>query len=632
MANPVTLDTITFSEQPLGTADPVYNFPGILSGKNFRVDCTGVIVKDTDNPSWPSIAADDSFIGPVVFDFSAPVSAVSLEAGFFDLPNTTRVIIEGLNGFRIEVEPNAGGALDYESFSFDYGENVITRVRIESMGQEPAGFAVDNLSVTIRPESHQAALSGDQGIDSLIGGTAWNGKTVTWSFIKANSHLPGYGDTPETFAGSANLRATAAPLSDGQKAMTQMALGMFDGVAAISFQQLNGGAATPGMMRFGMADIADPVMGFRPGDFAHHGDVWLDTSQPAGQAAPGSLDYLLLMREVGRSLGLKEPDSGSGSGVTLPAGKDSLEFSVMSNRSFAGADTAGFTNAADSFPQSLMMNDIAALQHLYGADFKFNGGNTVYSFDPAEARIFETVWDGGGIDTYDASAYSTNVTIDLTPGKWSVLDVDQLADLKPGGTKAVLARGNVFNAELYHGDVRSLIENASGGSGNDVLGGNDGANLLRGNGGRDQLDGRGGRDVLRGDAGNDQLVGGSGADKLRGGTQQDQLTGSGGRDKFIFDVIADSRVGEAAHDTIADFQRGSDRIDLHAMDANSVEAGRQAWTFAGLTEVLLIGQLGYQPLTNGVLLQGENNGDREPDFEIFIATSGPLTESDFILT
>lgn len=632
MANPVTLDTITFSEQPLGTVDPQFAFAGVLSGKAFRVDCTGMIVKDTDNPTSPGIAADGSFIGPVVFDFNAPVSAVSLQAGVFDLPNTTRVIIEGLNGFRIEVEPNAGGALNYETFSFDYGENVITRVRIESMGQEPAGFAVDNLSIAIRPESHQAALSGDASIDSLIGGTAWNGKSVTWSFIKANSHLPGYGDNPETFAGSANLRATAAPLSDGQKAMTQMALGMFDSVAAIALQGVNDTAAAPGMLRFGMADIADPVQAFRPGEFAHQGDVWLDTSLATGQAPAGSLDYLLLMREAGRALGLKAPDAGGGSGVTLPPGKDSLEFSVMSNRSFPGADPALFTNAPDSFPQSLMMNDIAALQHLYGADFKFNKGDTVYSFDPTEGRIFETIWDGGGLDTYDASAYATNVEIDLTPGKWSVLDVGQLADLKPGGTKAVLARGNVFNARLYHDDPRSLIENASGGSGNDILRGNDAANLLRGNGGRDRLDGAAGRDLLRGDAGNDQLSGGSGADKLRGGTQQDLLTGGGGRDKFIFEVIADSRVGEAGHDTIADFASGSDRIDLHTMDANSTVAGRQAWVFVGITEVLNAGELGYQPLNNGVLLQGESNGDREPDFEIFIAASSALTEADFILT
>src|SRR3546814_1081480 len=71
-----------------------------------------------------------------------------------------------------------------------------------------------------------------------------------------------------------------------------------------------------------------------------------------------------------------------------------------------------------------MMDDIRALQHMYGADFTTNNGNTVYSWYPLNGqtlvdgavaispggnRIFATIWDGGGVDTYDLSAYSTNL-------------------------------------------------------------------------------------------------------------------------------------------------------------------------------------------------------------------------------
>ena len=38
-----------------------------------------------------------------------------------------------------------------------------------------------------------------------------------------------------------------------------------------------------------------------------------------------------------------------------------------------------------------------------------------------------------------------------------------------------IARGNIFNALLYNGDLRSLIENATGGSGNDSILGNQAA-------------------------------------------------------------------------------------------------------------------------------------------------------------
>lgn len=72
--------------------------------------------------------------------------------------------------------------------------------------------------------------------------------------------------------------------------------------------------------------------------------------------------------------------------------------------------------------------------------------------------IFATIWDGGGTDTYDLSAYTDALEIDLRPGQHSVFDTDQLANLGYGET----ARGSIFNAQQYEGDSRSLIENATG--------------------------------------------------------------------------------------------------------------------------------------------------------------------------
>jgi serralysin len=71
-------------------------------------------------------------------------------------------------------------------------------------------------------------------------------------------------------------------------------------------------------------------------------------------------------------------------------------------------------NETWGYAQSLMMYDIAALQHLYGADYTTNAGNTVYRWNPSTGqesingigqgapggnRIFMTIWDGGGSDT-----------------------------------------------------------------------------------------------------------------------------------------------------------------------------------------------------------------------------------------
>ncbi|MGO8176273.1 M10 family metallopeptidase C-terminal domain-containing protein, partial [Rhizobium ruizarguesonis] len=71
---------------------------------------------------------------------------------------------------------------------------------------------------------------------------------------------------------------------------------------------------------------------------------------------------------------------------------------------------------------------------------------------------FATIWDGGGIDTYDLSDYTTALKIDLREGGYSVFSQGQLADLG-GGPNNGYARGNIFNALLYHDNTASLIEN-----------------------------------------------------------------------------------------------------------------------------------------------------------------------------
>ena len=105
------------------------------------------------------------------------------------------------------------------------------------------------------------------------------------------------------------------------------------------------------------------------------------------------------------------------------------------------------------------------------------------------------------------------------------------------------ARGNVFNALQYHGDARSLIENAVGGTGNDNLKGNAAANSLTGGSGNDSLYGL---------AGNDRLDGGAGNDVLDGGTGADIMIGGAGNDTYYVDNTSDQVIEEAkgAIDTV----------------------------------------------------------------------------------
>src|SRR3546814_15852656 len=80
---------------------------------------------------------------------------------------------------------------------------------------------------------------------------------------------------------------------------------------------------------------------------------------------------------------------------------------------------------------------IRALQHLYGADFTTNNGNTVYSWNPLNGqtlvdgavaispggnRIFATLWDGGGVDPYDLRSEERRVgkeCVSTCRSRWS---------------------------------------------------------------------------------------------------------------------------------------------------------------------------------------------------------------------
>ncbi len=81
-------------------------------------------------------------------------------------------------------------------------------------------------------------------------------------------------------------------------------------------------------------------------------------------------------------------------------------------------------------------------------------------------------------------------------------------------------------------DVGSDIENVYSGSGDDILIGNDGANILKGGGGNDNIEGGVGIDSLYGEGGDDVVNGGDGADKLFGGDGNDSLVGGTGKDVF----------------------------------------------------------------------------------------------------
>jgi Ca2+-binding RTX toxin-like protein len=387
-------------------------------------------------------------------------------------------------------------------------------------------------------------------------GTQWSG-TIRYSFPTSTSNYEfNYGDPnalSQQFGPVTQTQAFAVRdiLGGGLTGPTYFKYGSYSSVIATDIQELS---ITPGVVstadiRIANSNSASPTAyAYYPQANLAGGDVWISRNYASYQAPVlGSYGWMTHIHELGHAFGLKHSqDQGISSSFTvMPSDRDDVEFTVMGYRSFINAPLNGYVNETYGFAQTLMMYDIAALQEMYGADFTTNATNTTYTWNPNTGemslngvaqgtpganRIFLTTWDGGGVDTYDLSNYSTNLSIDLTPGGWSKFSTNQLALLDNYYGTGTLARGNVYNALLYNGDARSYIDNAIGGSGDDQIVGNDIVNVLSGGNGND---------TLNGGAGNDTLIGGAGNDVLDGGTGFDGMTGGAGNDIYLIDNPGD---------------------------------------------------------------------------------------------
>jgi 3-phytase len=148
--------------------------------------------------------------------------------------------------------------------------------------------------------------------------------------------------------------------------------------------------------------------------------------------------------------------------------------------------------------------------------------------------------------------------------------------------------------------------------------GTDGSELIVGNALDNTISGRGGHDTIYGGAGNDRIDGNKGDDVLHGGT---------GNDVFI---IGSST---ALNESILDFTKGQDKIDLGERDANSVTSGWQDFSFIGDQAFTKAGQLrAYQDAAKGITVI-EGNTDSDLTAEMHIECKGLITfqASDFIL-
>lgn len=371
---------------------------------------------------------------------------------------------------------------------------------------------------------------------------------------------------------SFNLRGFTEP----QKGCARRAMEAWQDVADISFHE--NARKADGSIQVTGSNRMESGVAWGPDRHNSGARAMIGTRRAAHAPQEGSYFNTTMVHEIGHCLGLAHPGEYNGGGTyerDATFAQDTRAGTVMSywaETKHAGHDFRGL------MPSAPMMHDIAAIQKMYGANHKTRSTDTTYGFNSntgrdvlslknaREAALF-CVWDGGGNDTLDFSGYGQNQKIDLNAESFS--DVGGL-------------HGNVSIAKGV------TLENAVGGSGNDVLTGNGADNRLKG---------------------------GAGADRLRGGE---------GADTFVYDKASDSTPRNP--DRIADFTSGTDKIDVSGALR---EAGIKGLTFSSQ----FTGQpgnavLSYQESTGRGSLAIDMNGNGKPD--LLVITTGKIAQADIV--
>jgi len=184
------------------------------------------------------------------------------------------------------------------------------------------------------------------------------------------------------------------------------------------------------------------------------------------------------------------------------------------------------------------------------------GGNGDDAFAGSAAN---DVYDGGnGADLYRQEGLAEDAGADVFNGGPGVdtASYTDFDDLEGGSSfqadePVFLSLDDVANdGEANEGDNLLDVEDAFGGTGDDILAGNPESNTLLGGDGRDRLDGGPGIDSLGGGGDNDAVLGGDGADDLLGGTGDDGVDGGAGDDTLFGGADQDGLTGGLGDDNL----------------------------------------------------------------------------------
>jgi hypothetical protein len=238
-------------------------------------------------------------------------------------------------------------------------------------GSDPVGPQAFGLQALLRTDIPSTTLVGagsgfsNQDINGLLSGFAWGTQNITFSFPTSPSNYgPGYGSN-EPQSGFHAFNAA-------QQTVARYALGLISQYTLLTFTQIPETNSSHAMIRLADSRVPSTSWTYYPEAIKEGGDVWIGNTANV-VPTKGSYAFESILHEIGHAVGLKHGQEDDGLHGVLPAGHDSTEWSVMTYHSFLGGPLA-YEISEGSSNQTYMIDDIAALQYMYGANFSTECG------------------------------------------------------------------------------------------------------------------------------------------------------------------------------------------------------------------------------------------------------------------